>query len=123
MALQLIGYWRNERHPEYPDPHDFVDANWDEDQREVVAGYLDNGTYLRGFMGLSPCRHCGAPNGSGEFTDGTLVWPEGLAHYVRDHLVRLPVSIERYVLDSAERLEAEVVTYDWWVAGSPPPIP
>ena len=123
MALHLIGLWRNEQHPDYPDPHDFKDAGWDEDKRHVVAGYLDAGTYLRGYMGLSPCRICGQSNGSGEYTDGTLVWPEGLAHYVRDHFVRLPASIEKHILGRLVRLEAEDVSVGWWAAGSPDPIP
>jgi hypothetical protein len=40
MTLRTIGYWRNDRHPEYPDPRDMVDPSWDEDSRGDVAGYL-----------------------------------------------------------------------------------
>ncbi len=123
VTLQLIGYWRNATHLEYPDPTNLVDTNWDDDERWDVASYLDTGTYLRGFMGLSPCRVCGQPNGSGEYTDGTLLWPEGLAHYVRDHSVRLPASIEEYILQESAWLEATQVSQDWWVAGAPSPIP
>lgn len=37
------------------------------------------------------CRVCGVRNGSAELTDGeNFVWPEGLAHYVESHDVRLP---------------------------------
>ncbi|WP_449385851.1 hypothetical protein [Cellulomonas soli] len=117
MALRLIGYWRNDQHPEYPDPHDLVDATWDEDDRSVVAGYLDAGTHLRHMMGLSPCRLCGQPNGASEYTDGVLVWPQGLSHYIEDHGVRLPRAIEDYVLDRVARLEATPVSEDWWLAG------
>ncbi|UUI72285.1 hypothetical protein [Cellulomonas xiejunii] len=72
VPLRLIGYWRNDRHPEYPDPHDMVDEAWHEDDRDAVSTYFSSGTYLRGFMGLSPCRFCGEDNGSSEFTDGVL---------------------------------------------------
>lgn len=123
MTLQLIGYWYSKSHPGYPDAADLVDATWDEDQRWNVASYLDTGTYLRGFMGLSPCRICGQENGSGEYTDGVLVWPEGLSHYVREHSVRLPSSIEEHILRAGDQLEAEAVSSEWWVAGAPSPIP
>jgi hypothetical protein len=118
MSLRLIGYWRNGDHPEYPDPHDFVDDGWDERDRFAVGMYLRRGTFLRGFMGLSPCRLCGEHNGSSEYTDGVLVWPEGLCHYIEDHAVRLPEAVERYVLDRVDRLEATAVSVDWWVGGA-----
>jgi hypothetical protein len=118
VHLRLIGYWRNDQHPEYPDPHDWVDEGWDEDDRHAVSLYFSSGTYLRGCMGLSPCRFCAKDNGSGEFTDGVLVWPEGLTHYLRDHGVRLPEAIERYVLARMARMEDPVISADWWVAGA-----
>lgn len=119
VHLRLIGYWRNDQHPEYPDPHDLVDEDWDEDDRYAVGLYFSQGTYLRGFMGLSPCRFCGEHNGSGEFTDGVMVWPEGLTHYIEDHGVRLPSAIESYVLARMDRLEAATVSTDWWAGGAP----
>ncbi len=84
MTLRLIGYWRDDQHPEYPDPHDMVDTSWDGDDRVDVVGYLKSGTHLRRFMGLSPCRFCGRHNGASEYTDGVLVWSEALSHYVED---------------------------------------
>jgi hypothetical protein len=33
---------------------------------------------------------CGQQNGSRELGDAFYLWPEGLAHYVTDHDVRLP---------------------------------
>ncbi|MCR6688807.1 hypothetical protein [Cellulomonas sp.] len=118
MALRLIGYWRNDQHPEYPDPRDMVDSTWDEDDRFVVVGYLKAGTYFRHYMGLSPCRFCGRHNGASEYTDGVLVWPEGLSHYVDEHDVRLPRAIEDYVLRRVARLEDAPVSVDWWQAGA-----
>lgn len=123
MTLHLIGYWSSEPHSEYPDPNDLIDDAWDEEQRWVVAGYLDTGTYLRGALGMSPCRICGQSNGSAEYTDGTLAWPEGLSHYVREHSVRLPPSIEEHILRASKRLESEQVSQGWWMAGAPSPIP
>ncbi len=119
MGPRLIGYWRNDEHPEYPDPHDLVDESWDEEQRSVVGMYFSCGTFVRGYMGLSPCRFCGRSNGSSEYTDGVLVWPEGLSHYIEDHGVRLPKAIERYVLAQLDRLDSVETSLDWWVAGAP----
>lgn len=122
-TLHMIGYWRNATHPELPDPHDLVDEEWDEDDRFAVVGYLRHGTYYRGWMGLSPCRMCGRNNGSGELTDGVLAWPEGLAHYVEEHGVRLPPAVERHVLEAVDCLDATGSSVDWWVSGAPAPIP
>ena len=80
--LILIGYWRSERTPEWPDPSTFVDEGWDDRERELVLDYLDEGLVPWASPGLSPCRLCGKPNGSAERTDGVYVWPEGLARYV-----------------------------------------
>ncbi len=117
--LRLIGYWRNEQHPEYPDPHDFVDEGWDEDRRLAVAGYLFRGVMPWTMMGLSPCRICGQTNGSVEYSDGVYVWPEGLAHYVEDHFVRLPPEVEQHILDQMARYEErDEWDVDWWVTAT-----
>jgi hypothetical protein len=42
-------------------------------------------------MGCSYCRFgCAWIEGTGCVTDGTWIWPEGLAHYVEQHHVPLP---------------------------------
>lgn len=124
MRLRLIGYWTTGPGDtrDLPDPYDFVDPNWDEDARHAVEAYLSQGTYLRGFMGLSPCRMCGTSNGSGELTDGVLAWPEGLVHYVRDHNVRLPPAVEAYIQRRMEELDNAEVDHSWWAAGAPKPL-
>lgn len=124
MLLYRIGYWTTGPGEVrgLPDPHDLVDPGWDPDDRFVVECYLGSDTYLRGYMGLSPCRICGEPNGSGELTDGLLAWPDGLAHYVRDHAVRLPAIIEAYILRRVERLETAVVDDLWWADGALDPV-
>ncbi|WP_250444142.1 hypothetical protein [Actinotalea sp. C106] len=118
MVLRLIGYWRNDQHPEYPDPHDLVDEGWDKGDRFVATSYLMAGTYLRHFTGLLPCRFCGQHNGASEYTDGVLVWPAGLSHYLEEHGVWLAQAIEDYILGRAARLEAALVSADWWLAGA-----
>ena len=74
----------------WPDPRLFVDPTWASSERRLVAAYIQRGTLVNQYRGLSPCRFCGQHNGSAEITDGVYCWPEGLAHYVNDHEVRLP---------------------------------
>lgn len=54
-------------------------------------------------------------NGAVEYTDGTYVWPEGLAHYIYDHGVRLPEDLIRHAQDRLNSLKASAVAPDWWV--------
>jgi hypothetical protein len=77
--------------------------------RRVVASYLERGRLVNQYRGLSQCRFCGQSNGSAELTDGLYCWPEGLAHYVNEHEVRLPdeftahVHAHVHLLDDAPR--------------------
>ena len=73
-----------------PWPGDFVDWAWEpRDELQAVVAYLERaGSTLFSFRGSSTCRLCGRTNGSTCTSDGTFVWPSGLAHYVRDHGVR-----------------------------------
>jgi hypothetical protein len=116
MSLVLIGYWKSDRHPDWPDPHAFVDPSWDENERHLTSAYLSSGTILRAGAGYSPCRFCGMNNGSVEFTDGTYVWPEGLAHYIHDHDVRLPRAVVEHAVRCLDSLEAEPIDLAWWKA-------
>lgn len=90
--MRLIGYWiRSLDDDEFPPPQELV-TPWDTDLQRKVVDYLDSGTVLTQFRGLTWCRFfCDKPMGSRELTDGTWVWPEDLSHYVRDHNVQLPM--------------------------------
>jgi hypothetical protein len=110
VSVRLIGFWRDGIEGDWPDPHDFVDAAWDARARDLVAGYLEQGFIRWVAAGFSECRLCGRANGSAEFTDGVYLWPEGLAHYVRDHSVRLPDEVVAYIThrwDELASLEVE----------------
>ena len=111
--LEVIGYWRGgSGNDDYPDPHALVDpAVSAESQREVIER-LERGIPVWYCMGYSPCRICSENNGAAELTDGRLVWPEGLAHYVRDHDVVLPEPVVRALLSSPEPGEGK------WLAGA-----
>jgi hypothetical protein len=102
MTYRLIGLWWGDHAREWPAVEAFIAPNSDEARREKVAARLDQGDRTdRAYMGYSQCRLCGCRNGSGERTDGVFVWPEGLAHYVREHRVRLPEVIESQLLAQA----------------------
>lgn len=92
-TLDVVGYWTDGSDDDLPHPATFVDESMSAAERVGVADALDAGQPYVYMMGYSTCRLCGRPNGSAELTDGRLVWPEGLSHYVRDHAVRLPPDI------------------------------
>lgn len=105
----VIGYWAEEGDPHgpYPDPHHLVDPGQPRAERFAVVDHLTRGLVARAYAGRSRCRICGDPkNGNLELTDGTFLWPEGLAHYVRDHDVRLPTAFVEHVAREADRLSS-----------------
>ena len=69
--LRLIGYWRSDHEPEWPDVRKFVDPTWDAEERRLVALYLDGAVDTPwSYAGYSDCRFCGEWNGTGEKSDG-----------------------------------------------------
>lgn len=81
----------------WPDPNAFVDPDWRDEERRAVVEHLQTGSLVIQYRGLSPCRFCGRHNGSAEFSDGIFCWPEGLAHYLAAHAVRLPDEFVEHV--------------------------
>lgn len=63
--------------------------------------------------GFSLCRICGCRNGGTELTDGVYVWPDGLAHYVTEHDVRLPDVFVQHVL-SYHPYSRTPINDSWW---------
>ena len=114
VTVRLIGYWHEDEDDRFPDPHDLVDESWDGSERSLVASYLEEGFVPWVYAGLSTCRFCGASNGCAELTDGVYLWPEGLAHYVREHAVRLPTDVVEHIVAHSAALEALTVDHDWW---------
>lgn len=123
-TLRAIGFWFGPHASGWPVIEDFIVEDSTQDRNEIAAA-LDRGAATdRAYMGFSTCRVCGCPNGSGERTNGVLVWPEGLSHYVREHHVRLPVDVEAVLL-ADESAPADLVAwaisaddsgrdYEWW---------
>jgi hypothetical protein len=114
MRLIRIGYWLGPRAPGWPDPRQFVDPTWDEEEREDVVSYLQHGLLARGMMGYSTCRFCESRNGSVELSDGIYIWPEGLTHYVQEHNVRLPPEFVDHMRRLTEDLEEAEIDESWW---------
>ena len=113
MLLQRLGYW-GDRDSGLPDPVTLVDESWDRDERGLVTDHLVRGFVARAYVGYSTCRICGAQNGSLELTDGAFVWPEGLAHYVTAHAVRLPAAFVEHVHAFTDAIESADVDESWW---------
>ncbi|MFJ2582806.1 hypothetical protein [Kitasatospora aureofaciens] len=114
MPLRALGYWRSADAPDLPNPLPLMDATWDEEEREVVAAYLEQGQLGREFMGVSRCRICKQSNGNAERMDGEFVWPSGLSHYVTAHSVRLPAEFVSHVLRRLDALEEADFDFSWW---------
>ena len=115
-TLTLLGYWSTGAASEWPDPEDFVDHEWDADERELIVEFLRRGFVARTYMGYSPCRICGAANGALELSDGVYVWPDGFAHYVSDHDVKPPQEFIDHALSVLEALEASDRNEQWWAS-------
>jgi hypothetical protein len=112
--ITLLGYWGGEYAPGWPHVTDFADEHWDQAQRDLVARYLDQGFAVPWrAAGPSYCRFCRTSNGSLERTDYVYLWPSGLAHYVREHVVRLPDSVIRHIVNRS-RLRSDDIAQDWW---------
>lgn len=61
-----------------------------------------------------------AANGNLDLTDGIYIWPEGLAHYVFDHHVRLPPEFVEHVQARNELADDVHVDERWWRSVAPP---
>lgn len=115
--VRAIGYWVDDAAPHLPDPRSMIDTNWDAKQRQRVAAFLNAGHEPSTGRGCSACRICGVANGFEDLTDGTYQWPEGLAHYVLDHSVRLPDEIVQHALNCVDPVqEVGVVDTAWWLS-------
>lgn len=101
--MNLIGYWLGSlSDDDFLAPQEVM-FQLPVDLREPVAGYLDRGVHVEQYRGSSWCRFfCGLThNGSSELSDGEWVWPDGLAHYVREHGVLLPETFIENALEGA----------------------
>lgn len=97
--LEVLGWWFSPFAPStLPRPQALV-GGLEPAARAAVVGYLRAGKTLVTFPEASFCRFdCGeTAMGTKDLTDGRYVWPEGLAHYVERHGVRLPEAFVAHV--------------------------
>lgn len=120
MAVRLVGFWRSDARPDLPDPAALVDPEWSGWERDELVYYLSGGSCGRAYMGYSICRICGERNGSGELTDGTYLWPEGLRHYVAEHNVRLPAEFVAHALERRKVIDEGPRDEAWWMENALP---
>jgi hypothetical protein len=124
--LRLIGWWDGpEAGDGWPCVCGFIS---DDAPDEKVIAYLRSGTAWVACAGFSRCRLCGRDNGSVELTDGeNFCWPEGLAHYVEEHGIRLPAEVAavaargpagpvdlRWFQDAVLDSDALAIDEGWW---------
>ena len=78
----------------YCHPSQIVSANYSEDVKSKIVHYLKSGNVFLPSLGYSYCRfRCGVSSfemGTRDLTDGVWMWPEGFAHYVESHDIKLP---------------------------------
>lgn len=87
--LERIGFWKAQFADDYPFPMELPTLG--QTEVEPIARYLETGTVAEQWRGLSWCRYgCEGHFGSRDLSDGVWLWPEGLAHYVREHHIALP---------------------------------
>jgi hypothetical protein len=119
-SLIAIGYWITSLNDDsrFP-PQEFVRTRLGAE----VASYLRSGETYEQYRGLSWCRfQCVvsySEMGSRDLTDGTWVWPEGLAHYVESHGVDLPSKFLDHISSSvgkiaSSRHQGDLVDFSFW---------
>ena len=77
----------------------FVDHGWAEDSRAAFADYLDNG-HAALVIRVRPqnCPLCGDELHPASYrSDGYLLWPSYLGHFVRAHGVKLPATFVEHI--------------------------
>lgn len=82
-----------------PSAEEAVDPTWDDSERRLVLRHLaEVPTLVAAEYGSSSCRICSQENGNKEYSDGVYLWPEGFAHYLKDHAVKPPRAFIDHVL-------------------------
>jgi len=120
--LKMLGFWRSKNEPLLPDPAKFIDDLWDKEERLIVSRYLKSAQILSASPGSSWCRfRCKRKHvGSVTYTDGKYVWPEGLAHYIDVHFIRLPDEFIEHAIHNEKSYvgppyDEIIFNKDWWI--------
>lgn len=101
VLLRPVGFWSSRPGDGLPDPEGLVSKSWEAKRRELIGTYLKGGAVVDEADELAECRLCGEACGYRERTDGVWRWPEGLAHYVTRHGVKLPPELVEHMARQA----------------------
>jgi hypothetical protein len=100
-SWKWFGFWRGakERSGNIPAVEDFVDEAWRPPDKEPILQYLEHTpVILVASAGHHECLLCPEPLLSASYhSDGIWLWPTSLAHYARQHSVRLPSPFESWI--------------------------
>lgn len=104
--LEVLGWWFSPFAPSTLPRPQALAGGLESVARAAVLRYLRAGKVLVTFPEPSFCRFdCGeTAMGTKDLTDGRYVWPEGLAHYVERHGVRLPEAFVGHVQERGGEL-------------------
>jgi len=104
MNLILIGYWVNkskymfEESKKYADPTKLQDKSfWESRDKAGVIAYLESGSKVNQYKGMSSCRICQQGVGSSERSDGTYAWPDRMEHYIKEHDLKIPEEFYEHI--------------------------
>jgi hypothetical protein len=90
--LKEIGFWRATfcSSENLPFPTEMVDTSWNGTEKKKVIAYIKSIPIGNFQKGISLCRICQKPLGSGDAFDGIYVFPEKYEHYLEKHNVKPP---------------------------------
>jgi hypothetical protein len=101
---QVAGEASDEANP-FIHPRLLVDPTWAQEDRSRVVQYLASAQAVAWAGGPSYCRFGCGGLGHTEQSDGLWIWPDGLAHYVEHHDIRLPDEFLNHVRNQGYRPE------------------
>jgi hypothetical protein len=119
--LRALGFWSGKNASlDLPHPGIFQDVSWNAEEREMIITYLKQAPMVVPYLGVSYCRfECGETNmGSYDMSDGVYFWPEGLAHYLEKHNVRLPGEFIEHACKNIDLKNEEEDTQILWLLAS-----
>jgi hypothetical protein len=74
---------------DFPNPRNYVDANWNEADRKKTIGYLYSGRLVCKWRGQSYCNLCSRTIYlTSCLMDDKYIWPEWFIHYIEAHSVK-----------------------------------
>jgi hypothetical protein len=108
------GIWQEEKMPECPRVEDCVVISPKPEDFELILRYLSEAKTVAVFGAKEKCFLCEELLPIGYKSDGVLLWPLDLVHYIENHAVGIPVRFSdhirsnRYVVPDFLRANSEL---------------